>query len=410
MNQILSTDVLVIGAGPAGSAVSSMLTNSGHDVLVMEKTVFPRFSIGESLLPQCMVDLEKAGLLEAVQQQNFQVKDGANFTFKEQFSSFLFKDKFSDGPSTTYQVQRAQFDNALIEQAQKMGVQVQFDRELKSIDINNEGTSKAYFQNKEGVEQQVNFKFVVDASGFGRALPKQLDLDLPSDFPSRQSLFCHFKDNFSQDFDRQKILVAVHDENPDIWFWVIPFSDGTSSLGVVGEQKYFDAIEGTSKEKLDHFVSGSKQLSAFLQNAEFHQDIKTIKGYASNVKSLYGDNFVLLGNAGEFLDPVFSSGVTIALRSATLAAPLITKQLKGESVDWENEFSNELKKGVNTFKAFVESWYTGELQTIIMAPKPEPKIKQMICSILAGYTWDPENPYTRNSKRRLSTLANLIGT
>ena len=132
-----------------------------------------------------------------------------------------------------------------------------------------------------------------------------------------------------------------------------------------------------------------------------------IKGYSSNVKSLWGKGFALLGNAGEFLDPIFSSGVTIAMKSATLAAPLVSRQLKGGQVEWEVEYSQLLMTGVETFRAYVNNWYDGSLKQIIFADNHTPATREMVCSILAGYAWDTQNPFVQNPEKRLKTLAQL---
>jgi flavin-dependent dehydrogenase len=116
----------------------------------------------------------------------------------------------------------------------------------------------------------------------------------------------------------------------------------------------------------------------------------------------------LLGNAAEFLDPIFSSGVTIAMKSAILAAGVLERQFKGESVDWEREFADELNYGVETFRNFVSGWYDGSLQDVIFYPRQTAHIRRMICSVLAGYAWDKENPYTGpQSGRRLRALAEI---
>ena len=124
--------------------------------------------------------------------------------------------------------------------------------------------------------------------------------------------------------------------------------------------------------------------------------------------TLHGKNFALLGNAAEFIDPIFSSGVTIAIKSAILAAKVLERQLKGESVDWEREFADELNYGVETFRYFVAGWYDGSLQDVIFFPRQQENIRRMICSVLAGYVWDHDNPYTGpQSGRRLRALAEL---
>jgi flavin-dependent dehydrogenase len=125
------------------------------------------------------------------------------------------------------------------------------------------------------------------------------------------------------------------------------------------------------------------------------------------VKHLATDRYALLGNAGEFLDPVFSSGVTIAMKSAEYAVDCVARHVNGEEVDWDKEYAQPLMKGVDTFRTYVEGWYSGSLQDVIFYEKPNPKIKQMVCSILAGYAWDESNPYVKESQRRLSALAEL---
>jgi flavin-dependent dehydrogenase len=122
---------------------------------------------------------------------------------------------------------------------------------------------------------------------------------------------------------------------------------------------------------------------------------------------MYGKDYALLGNAGEFLDPIFSSGVTIAFKSASLAAALVPRQLAGEKVDWENEFAVPLKRGVDTFRAFVDSWYRGGLQRIIFHRRQPPEVRRMIAAVLAGYAWDLANPYVQATERRLAALEEL---
>jgi flavin-dependent dehydrogenase len=128
-------------------------------------------------------------------------------------------------------------------------------------------------------------------------------------------------------------------------------------------------------------------------------------GYSANVKHLAGRNYALLGNAGEFLDPVFSSGVTIALKSSSLAVPLLDRVLQGEYVDWMQEYEIPLRKGIQVFRAYVESWYEGDFQDVVFSNSQNESIRRMVSSLLAGYAWDETNPIHKNAKRRLSTLA-----
>lgn len=135
-----------------------------------------------------------------------------------------------------------------------------------------------------------------------------------------------------------------------------------------------------------------------------------INGYSVDVKHLATTQYALLGNAGEFLDPVFSSGVTIAMKSAELAVETLLPQLKGETVDWDKSYSEPLMVGVNTFRAYVEGWYDGRLQKVIFAENPNAAVRQKISAILAGYAWDSSNPYVASPQKRLSTLAEICSS
>ncbi|MDN2668234.1 NAD(P)/FAD-dependent oxidoreductase [Vibrio lentus] len=407
----LSTQVVIIGAGPSGSIAASLLHKKGIDVRVIEKSLFPRFSIGESLLPACMEVIEQAGMSEAVADANFQFKDGAAFRKNGVYAAFNFEDKFSAGPGTTFQVQRGAFDKVLADTAEAQGVAIDYQHELMGINFTEDSTILDV-QVLDGERYQIEAQYVLDGSGFGRVLPKMLDLEEPSSLPPRKAIFTHINDHISAadtdlEYDRNKILISVHPTNPDVWYWLIPFSDGVSSFGIVGEPKFFESYPEDKIAAIKQLATEEPGLAEILANAEYPNPAGEIGGYSANVKHLATDKYALLGNAGEFLDPVFSSGVTIAMKSAQFAVECVEKQLNGEKVDWDRDYAAPLMVGVNTFRTYVEGWYSGTLQDVIFYQDPNPKIKQMVCSILAGYAWDQTNPYVKESKRRLTTLAEI---
>jgi len=411
MTEIEKFDVAIIGAGPSGAVAASILVQQGWNVVVVEKETFPRFSIGESLLPYCMNFLEEANMLDCVidnaEALGFQFKDGAAFYRNGEHSSFDFTKKFSEGHGTTYQVKRALFDKVLADRAHEIGADIRFNQEVKGISFTEEHASLSV---KSDVKESIiQAKFVLDASGFGRVLPKLLSLELPSTLSDRKALFCHMEDGITDTtYDRKKILITVHPNKNDIWFWLIPFSDGTCSFGVVGDVKYFEENEHLSNEALlDVFISEDHYLSQLLKNHTKVNQVNALQGYSSDVTSLYGDKFALLGNAGEFLDPVFSSGVTIAMKSASLATHTLNRQLKGETVSWEKDYSEKLRCGIEVFKHFVMSWYDTNLQNVIFFQEEDNEVKSMICSILAGYAWDETNPYVAKTERRLAALVDI---
>jgi flavin-dependent dehydrogenase len=355
--------------------------------------------------------LEKAGMLTPLKQRGFQHKNGAVFARGERRKTFDFRDKFSSGPATTWQVQRAEFDKILADDAESAGVEVCYEEEIRSVDVESDFPELESTNLATGENHRYRGRFLLDASGFGRVLPRLLALDLPSSFPVRQSLFTHIEDNISDpDYDRNKIRIGVHPIDADVWVWLIPFSNGRCSVGVVAEESYLSRFDRDNEGRLRAILDESRDLRALLCDAVFDMPVNEITGYSSNVTSLCGNNYLLLGNAGEFLDPIFSSGVTIALKSAELAADLLHRHFQGDQIDWVEDYARTLQKGVDVFKTYVEAWYDGRFQDIVFYENPRPEIQSMICSILAGYAWDEENPYVAKCSRRLNALARICAS
>ncbi len=401
----MDRDVVVIGAGPAGSVAAAMLAQQGYSVEVLERAQFPRFSIGESLLPQSMVFLEEAGLLDAIEREGFQLKNGSMFRRGPEEQVFNFREKTAEGWATTYQVARDRFDQILANGAAGKGAVVRYGEQVTGFTPGDDGVRLTVL-NDDGLERPLTARFALDASGFGRVLARLLDLDRPSDLPRRRSLFTHVKDHIPPEAcDRNKILISVHPHDPAVWYWLIPLKGGISSIGVVGLETTIQATAGDDEERLRSLVSVSGLMGELLANAERIRPVGGITGYSSGVTSLVGPGYALLGNAAEFLDPVFSSGVTIAVKSANLAGHALGRQLAGQSVDWRQEYVEPLTSGIETFRAFVEAWYDGSLQRIIFnQPRSTNRIKKMIISVLAGYAWDTDNPFVQNPRRYLAAV------
>jgi flavin-dependent dehydrogenase len=404
----MDADVLIIGAGPAGSMAGRMLAKLGHKAIILEKETFPRFSIGESLLPQCMAFMEQAGVLERVDSEGFQLKNGAAFSHAGKLTEFDFTDKFSPGWGTTYQVPRAHFDKVLADAAEAAGVEILYRHRILSAEVALPDRVRLLSVDAAGRQRAFEAPMAMDASGFGRVLPRLLDLETPSSLQPREALFTHIEDRIRRgDYDRNKILIAIHPTYHEIWYWLIPFSNGRSSLGVVVPKGFLETRQGEPVDRLRELAFEEPRLRELLEESVFDTPAQTLGGYSANVERLYGDRFVLLGNAGEFLDPVFSSGVTIAMKSATLAVPLADRLIRGGRVDWEREYEQPLRRGIDVFRAYVNAWYDGGFQRIIFNNGELPKIKTMICSILAGYAWDEQNPFAQRCEKKLRAVAEL---
>ena len=403
-------DVAIIGAGPAGAVAAALLNKQGFSVCVLEKQHFPRFVIGESLLPYCMAVLEEAGFLPAVQAGlGFQYKNGAAFTWGDKQKIFEFTDKASAGPNTSFNVLRERFDKILIDEVIRQGVTVRFGEEVTAF--HNSGAHARLSVKTENDETYVlEAAFVLDASGYHRVLPRLLGWDIPSELPTRQVHFTHIDDHITDPvFDRNKTWVSVHPEHRDVWLWLIPFSNGRSSIGVVGKAERF-ADMMSSASILKKFASEVPLLAKVLANAQWENDFpfRYLPGYSASVKALHGRHFALLGNAAEFLDPVFSSGVTTAVHSAKLAAELLGRQLLGGHADWEKEFAVPLSTGVDAWRVYVEGWYDGRFQDVMFTTRDNPQVRRLICSILAGFAWDTGNPFVRRPEQGLAALVKVV--
>ena len=399
------TEVLIIGAGPAGSMAAALLHREGFKVLVVEKQKFPRFVIGESLLPSSMNLLQEAGLLETVEAQGFMHKFGAVFLRGNQTCNFDFADQATAGWKYTYQVPRADFDKTLADAVAARGVEILYERSVTAAAFNGAKATLTIAQ-PDGIERKVTARFVLDCSGFGRVLPRLLDLEKPSCFPKRESLFTHVTgDRRPIGREEGKVWICIHPEGA--WIWLIPFSNGKTSVGVVAEPEFFQRYPAEPEAQLRAILLSEPNTAARLDQMQFVFPPERISGYACAVKKLWGPQFALVGNATEFLDPIFSSGVTLALESAERAARVLTRQLRGEPVDWQGEYADYVMQGINTFRSYVTEWYNENLPDIFFAAQHNPAIMKQICSVLAGYVWDTSNPYVSQAERALPLLANI---
>ncbi|MBC7450939.1 MAG: NAD(P)/FAD-dependent oxidoreductase, partial [Cytophagales bacterium] len=337
----------------------------------------------------------------------FQEKFGAKFVRGKEIADFNFSDQFSEGWKWTWQVPRGNFDKTLADTAEKAGVEVEYETGV--TDIKFFGTdSVTTVEDANGNTKEIEARFIIDASGYGRVIPRMFNLDKPSNFEARTTLFTHIKDvkRPPSKMEGNRITAIVH--KPKVWIWVIPFSNGNTSVGFVGEPSYFNEYEGTPEERLRAMIAKEGHIAERFEGEEFLFEPRTIENYAISATKLYGDGFVLTGNSTEFLDPIFSSGATFAMESGSKGGKLACKFLRGEEVNWDTEFVQHMMQGINTFRSFVTGWYDGTLHEIFFAENPDPEHKKMICSVLAGYVWDMENPFVKKHDRILRTLAEVI--
>ncbi|WP_228711076.1 NAD(P)/FAD-dependent oxidoreductase [Aliarcobacter trophiarum] len=399
-------DVVVIGAGPSGSVAACKLLDAGFKVIILEKLEFPRFVIGESLLPKCNAILEDIGILDLIEKQNYMLKPGAIFIDENKNEELIdFRNNLGEEHNTSFQVKREEFDNTLLNAAKSKGADIRHKFEVVDYD-NSTNTIFAIDEN----DKRYSFKarFVLDSSGYGRVLPKLMDLDIPSDLKLRNAILMRVTGEKRREEEKEGFIdIVIHDDNK-AWLWGIPFSDGITSMGVVCEESYFTDTKLSKEDFLKKVISEHKYLKEKYKDAKQVAPVRIINGYSAAIKRMYGKGFALSGNATEFLDPVFSSGVTLALESSSKVASLIIKELNGETVDWQKDYEDYMMIGVNVFREFVYAWYSGKLRKIFYAKNKSKQIEKSIASILSGYVWDESNYFVKDTKRKIDALVSLI--
>lgn len=401
-------DILIIGAGPSGCVAAGYLQQKVVKIKVIEKSKFPRLVVGESLIPRVMDHFDEAGLLPALQAQGFQPKPGARFIRGEVISIFDFSDKFGEGWDWTWQIPRADFDYTMTQELQRKGVDISFETALIGIQFNGT-TSLSTIADKNGHQSTIKAQFVIDCSGYGRVLPRLLHLDKPSKLNPHSAIFSHVRDiNRPEGIEGTQISFDVLDT--EVWLWVIPFSNGKTSLGIVADTDFIEKLKGDggTTEALQKAIQLSDFYVNRFANTTFEFEPIHLKNYSAAVTQMFGDGYAVTGNSNEFLDPVFSSGVCFATESGILSAKLAYRQLQGEKVDWQVEYADYMQRGIDVFTTYVEEWYTGNLQTLFFHRPENLDVKRKICAVLAGYVWNEENPFVKKHDRVIKTMAYML--
>jgi len=402
----LSTQILIIGAGPSGMVAAGYLQKSGIDCLVVEKSTFPRFSIGESLLPKSMENFKEAGLLEAIKVAGFQKKYGARFIKEGKVGEFDFSEKLGEGWDWTWQVPRADFDLVLANEIQEKGVEILFNAEVTNINFyGKKSTTETIINSEEKIE--IKADFIIDASGNGRVLASQLKLNASPKITGNSSIFTHIKEN-NRPKGKEGELITFEVLGTKTWFWYFPFSNGNSSLGFVSNNDWFKDFSRDNSVAFKEMLKKLEYYHDRFDDEPFLFEPIKMPNISRNVKKIYGEGFALTGNSAEFLDPVFSSGVAFATESGLQAAKLARLEVKGLEVDWEKDYAEYMEAGISVFSSYVKEWYTGNLQKLFFHEMPKTEIKEQICAVLAGYVWDKSNPFVKNHRRIIKNVARLI--
>ncbi|MEJ2481372.1 MAG: NAD(P)/FAD-dependent oxidoreductase [Acidihalobacter sp.] len=314
-------DVLVIGGGPAGSGVAALLAQKGRKVVVLEKDHHPRFHIGESLLPQSLPLLEKLGVLDEVRDSIGILKPGAEFnsdTHPNRQQVYYFKYAWDKAYPHAYEVRRAEFDHALFRNAASKGAQTVEGMRVTEIDFRKDQTSLVHARDEQGEEHIWEARFVIDASGRDTLLSKRFGLKYKNPNHNSAAIFGHFRNVPRREGDDEGNISVYWFQHG--WFWMIPLRDGTMSVGAVCWPEYLKTRDCPPAEFLQKTIALSPGVSERMKNAELVGEVQATGNFTYYSKAAAGDGYLMVGDAYAFLDPVFSSGVHLALTSAFFAA------------------------------------------------------------------------------------------
>lgn len=377
-------DVAVIGGGPAGATAAALLAKAGCSVILAERTRFPRFHIGESLLPHSLPILDQIGALDAVTAIGVP-KLGADFTDIDGAShSIRFADALRPGPGQAFQVKRAAFDTVLLEAARKQGVTVLSETTVRQVELDRPDKVRLEIEPDGGDRRWIEVSQVVDASGRDSLIARKLAIRSPNKHHQSAAVFSHFHAVPRHEGGRGgNVSIYWFDHG---WIWFIPLPDGQMSVGAVCATDYFKSRSVPLEQFLMDTLARSAEAGARMAGAERVEPVRVASNYSYGASELCGPNHVLIGDAFAFIDPVFSSGVHLALNGAAMAADLVQARLRAPAgaAAKQRRFERRLKRGLADMSWMIYRVRTPAMRHLLVNPRNWLGVEQAVISILSG--------------------------
>lgn len=384
----MTYDAIIIGGGPGGSTAASVLSRAGKKVLIIERERFPRFHVGESLIPYGNDELRAIGVWDKLEKSNFMPKLGAEFVTGSSRASIriLFGRYLAPGYAQTFQVERSRFDQILLDHASEAGCEVWQESQVKSVALSDDGVKVTCV--RDGETREVEARWILDASGRDALLGKQLqlpktDLGLPKKFAT----FAHFKGVRRNEAPADGHITVVRLDFG--WFWMIPLDAEKTSIGLVQTLDHFRGTGMKPEECFEHVVATTPELQKRMGNAVRASDFYFAGDYTYRHLQNAGPRWLLIGDAAGFIDPIFSSGVMLAVKSGHRAATaVLDAETRGEPLSSRAQarYTREVGKMCSVFLKMIKMFYDNHSFGVFMTPKPHKGMEWAVNNLVAGNT------------------------
>lgn len=377
-------DVAIIGGGPAGSTAAALLARAGRRVVVFEREKFPRFHIGESLLPFSMKAFTRLGLHEKFLRAGFMKKYGGEIlgACSEPGTKFYFKDGYRSQTDHAYQVTRSDFDKLLLDHAADCGAEVHEDTSVDRIQFAKDDVELAIRSN--GSSHTIQARYVIDASGRASMLGRQFQIKKTYSHLQKLSIFAHYDGVWRAEGIDGTLTVLLR--AIDRWFWLIPLSAERTSIGVVLDSETFRKSKLSAEDSLEQALAEQPIIAKRMINARRVSQVYVEADFSYRSARLHGDRWLLAGDAAGFIDPIFSSGVFLAVFSGeqcadvlheVLAHPRKTKRLFAS-------YERAVNRAMDIYLRFVDAWYTKEFIEVFLAPRNVLGLAPAVNAVLGG--------------------------